>query len=103
MSFKLEIVTPDGLLFDGDAEKIVVRTTEGDVGIYPRHSDYVAALSIGIARIFADGKERKAACCGGMVTVSDNVVRIVASTFEWEDDIDVDRALRAEEKARAGK
>ena len=101
MSFKLEIVTPDGLIYDNDASKVIVRTTEGDVGILERHSDYVAALSIGLARIFTAEGERRAACAGGMVSVSDGVVRIVASTFEWAEDIDVERALKAKEKAQA--
>lgn len=101
MNFKLEIVTPDGTLFDGDAEKIIVRTTEGDVGILAKHSDYVASLSIGIARIFTADGERRGACAGGMITVSGGVVRVIASTFEWAEDIDIDRALRAKEKAQA--
>ena len=40
-TFHLQIVTPDGLMFDGDAEKLLVRTTEGDVGIMSGHCDYV--------------------------------------------------------------
>ena len=99
--FELEIVTPDGLLYSGNANKIILRTSEGDVGILPRHSDYVAPLSIGLARVFTDDGERTAACSGGMVTVSGGVVRVVASTFEWSEDIDVERANRAKEKAQA--
>ena len=99
MNFKLEIVTPDGLLFDGEAQKIIVRTTEGDVGIMARHSDYVASLAIGMARIFTDNGERCGACSGGMITVLGGVVRVIASTFEWSEDIDVARAERAREKA----
>lgn len=98
--FKLQIVTPDGLLYDGNADKIIVRTTEGDVGILARHSDYVAPLSIGVARVFTKEGERKAACSGGMITVSDATVRVVAETFEWSEDIDVNRALKAKEKAQ---
>ena len=99
MNFKLEIVTPDGLMFDGDAKKIIVRTTEGDVGILARHSDYAASLSIGIARVFTEDGERQAACSGGMVTVTGGTVRVIASTFEWAEDIDVARAMKAKEKA----
>lgn len=101
MNFKLEIVTPDGLLFDGEAQKIIVRTTEGDVGIMARHSDYVAPLSIGVARIFTDEGERCAACSGGMITVSGGIVRVIASTFEWSEDIDIARAMKAKEKAES--
>ncbi len=98
--FDLQIVTPDGMLFDGRAEKIILRTSEGDVGILPGHINYVAALSIGVARVFTGVGEKKAACAGGMLSVADNVVRVVASTFEWSDDIDVERAQRAKEKAQ---
>ena len=99
-TFKLEIVTPDGLLYDADATKIILRTTQGDVGILPRHQDYVAPLSIGVARIFTEDGERYAACAGGMVSVTSDVVRVVASTFEWSEDIDVARAKRAKDKAQ---
>ena len=99
--FELQIVTPDGLLYSGNANKIILRTSEGDVGILPRHSDYIAPLSIGLARVFTDDGERIAACSGGMVTVSGGVVRVVASTFEWSEDIDVERAKRAQEKAQS--
>lgn len=99
-TFQLQIVTPDGLLYDGPAQKIILRTTEGDVGILARHSDYVAPLSIGIARVITDEGERKAACSGGMISVTNGQVRVVASTFEWAEDIDVERAQKAKEKAQ---
>ena len=100
-TFQLEIVTPDGLLYEGTAERIILRTTEGDVGILANHCDYVAPLAIGVARIFTEEGEKKGACAGGMVSVSDGKVSVVASTFEWADDIDVSRAQKAKEKAQA--
>jgi len=87
------------LLFDGKAQKIILRTTTGDVGILAKHTNYVAALSIGVAKIVTSDGEKTAACSGGMVSVTDGVVRVVASTFEWSDDIDIARAERAKEKA----
>ena len=98
--FALQIVTPDGLLYDGSAQKIILRTTEGDVGILPHHCDYVAPLAIGVARVITQDGEQRAACAGGMVSVTDGTVRVVASTFEWGEDIDVERAKRAGERAR---
>ena len=97
--FDLQIVTLDGLMFEGKAQKVIVRTSEGDVGILAKHTDYVAALSIGVARVFTADGERKGACAGGMLSVTGGVVRIAASTFEWGEDIDIDRAKRAKEKA----
>ncbi len=102
MTFHLQIVTPDGGFFDGEAEKLIVRAKGGDVCILPRHAPYVTALGIGEATVVLPGDQRrKAACAGGMLSVTDDDVRLVATTFEWAENIDKDRAQRAEEKARA--
>ncbi len=101
MTFHLQIVTPDGGFFDGEAEKLIVRAKGGDVCILPRHAPYVTALGIGEATVvLPGGQRRKAACAGGMLSVTGDDVRLVATTFEWAEDIDKDRAKRAEEKAR---
>jgi len=97
--FKLKIVTPDGLIYDGEAEKLIVRTTGGDVCILARHMDYVAPLGMGQAIVEAGGKRRSAACIGGMLSVSNYEVTLVPTTFEWSDEIDVDRAQRAYDRA----
>ncbi len=100
-TFHLQIVTPDRLVFDGQAEKIVVRTVNGDVCILPRHIDFAIPLAIGEARITDDqGNTRAAACNSGMLSVHDNEVRLIAVTFEWNDDIDLERAKRAEAEAQ---
>ena len=100
MTFHLEIVTPDGVSFDGQAESLYVRTQQGDIGILPNHIDYLAALGMGQARVTVDGQTRTAACIGGMVSVSAGDVKLVATTFEWAEDIDVPRAKAAEARAR---
>lgn len=93
MTFPLQIVTPDKPVFDGIAEKIIVRTITGDVCILPRHIDYAAPLAIGEARVTDEnGNTRVAACNGGLISVSDGCVRVMATTFEWADEIDVERA-----------
>ena len=100
-TFHLQIVTPDRRLFDGEAEKIIVRTVTGDVCILARHIDYVAPLGIGEARVTdAEGNTRIAACSGGMIGVSSNEVRVMATTFEWEEDIDLARAEKARDEAQ---
>ena len=101
MTFHLQIVTPDGLIYEGEADKISVRTQDGIIGILPRHIDYVAPLGMGEAVITVEGKDRRAACIGGMVAVQQGQVRLVATTFEWAEDIDLDRARDAEARARA--
>lgn len=100
-TFHLQIVTPDRMVFDGQAEKIIVRTAGGDVCILARHIDYAAPLGIGEARVTdADGNTRVAACSGGMLGVANGEVRVMATTFEWADEIDAERAARAQEEAQ---
>ena len=99
-SFQLEIVTPDGQFFKGPAEAVSVRTANGEVGILADHTDYLNALGMGEARITVGGEVHRAACIGGMISVVKGKVTIVATTFEWSDDIDVARAKEAERRAR---
>ena len=99
MTFSLKIVTPDGLIFDGQAEKLIVRTTTGDVCLLPRHINAVFPLGMGQAIVEADGKRRTAACIGGMLSVVDGAATLVPTTFEWSDQIDADRAARSAKRA----
>ena len=100
-NFHLQIVTPDHPVFDGQAEKLIVRTVGGDVCILARHIDYAAPLGIGVAKVTDDqGNTRLAACNGGLLSVSDGEVRLMATTFEWEDEIDLARAEKARDEAQ---
>ena len=99
-AFDLKIVTPDGLIFDGQAEEVIVRTTSGDMGILAGHISCAAPLGMGRATIITDGKKRYAACIGGMVSVVNGQVTLVATTFEWAEDIDASRAEASYEKAQ---
>lgn len=99
--FPLRIVTPDGLQYDGSAEEVIVRTTTGDLGILAGHVNCVAPLGMGKASIMIDGKMRYAACIGGMLSMMDGKATLLATTFEWAEKIDVDRATRSEERAKA--
>ena len=97
--FQLKIVTPDGLIFDGQAEELIVRTTSGDLGILAGHINCVAPLGMGRATIIMDGKHRYGACIGGMVSVVNGVVTLVPTTFEWAENIDLKRAEASYERA----
>ena len=98
--FQLKIVTPDGLIFDGQAEELIVRSTSGDFGILAGHTNCVAPLGMGRATIVVDGKPRYGACIGGMVSVLNGTVNLVPTTFEWADKIDADRAEASYRKAQ---
>lgn len=98
--FSLRIVTPDGLKFDGPVEELIVRTTSGDMGILAGHINCVAPLGMGQALLVANGKRRTAACIGGMLSVVNGNATLVPTTFEWAEEIDVDRALASEKRAQ---
>ena len=95
----LKVVTPDKLFFEGEIDMLVARTIEGDVGILLNHSPLVTILDIG-RLVIKDGDERKvAACAGGYIDVRNNNITVVSDACEWEDEIDINRAERAKERA----
>ena len=97
--FHLQIVTPDGLLFDGEAESLLVRTSDGDIEILCGHTDLFASVGIGRARVIENGKSRTAFCSGGFLSVEAGAVKLCAITFEFADTIDIERAKAAKERA----
>ncbi|HIV67967.1 MAG TPA: ATP synthase F1 subunit epsilon [Candidatus Butyricicoccus stercorigallinarum] len=98
--FHLRIVTADGLYFDGEAQRVIARTIDGDVCILAGHIPYLTALGMGECRVTgSSGETRRAACIGGMLSVQGDEVNLVATTFEWAEDIDVNRAERARQRA----
>lgn len=99
-TFHLHIVTPDSVKYDGAAERIIVRTVNGDICILAKHIDYAAPLAIGNAKIVDNnGNTRHAACNSGFITVSNGDVCVASTTFEWAEEIDTQRAIAAKEKA----
>ncbi len=99
-TFQLRIVTPDGEAYSGQAEALRVYTTAGYVSIRAHHADYMAALEIGEVTVTQDGKARHAACGGGFLSVEHGEARLVATSFEYADEIDIPRAELAREKAQ---
>ena len=88
-TFPLRIGTPDGLLFEGNVERVICRTVSGDLAILARHCNYCTALGMGEASVvMEDGSRRTAACIGGMLSVMNGKCRVLATTWEWKEDID---------------
>lgn len=95
MTFPVQIVTPEGERFHGEAEMVRLRTMDGDLGIKARHVDLVTALGMGECIVqISDSDRRSAACIGGVLAMMKGSLRIAATTFEWAEDIDVERCRR---------
>ncbi len=97
--FHLQIVTPDGIAFDGKAESLLVRSETGDVEIMAGHADLFSSLGIGRARIKADGKSLVGSSSGGFISVRGGEVKLVATTFEFKENINLNRAKAAKQNA----
>ena len=99
-TFHLQIVTVDGLAYEGNVQRVTIRSVHGDLAILARHINYCTAVGMGTARVLMeDGTERTAACIGGMLSMMDNHCRVIPTTWEWGDEIDLERAMEAKKRA----
>ena len=99
-TFPLRIGTPDGLLFKGEVERVVCRSISGDLAVLAGHCNFCTTLGMGEAHIvLEDGTRREAACIGGMLSVINGECDVLATTWEWKEDIDAERASAAKERA----
>lgn len=95
----VDIVTPNGKVFEGEVNLVRARTTSGEIGVLPKHMPLVAPLKIGVVILRMDGGDKHAAVAGGFIEVTPDHVTILAEAAELKENIDLDRALRAKERA----
>ncbi|MDF2545662.1 MAG: synthase subunit epsilon [Anaerosolibacter sp.] len=98
-AFQLEIVTPDRKFYEDDVDMVVVRTTAGDLGILKNHMSLVSPLAVGTIKIKKNGEQLEATCAGGFVQVRQDKTTIITDSAEWPEEIDVERAKKAAERA----
>lgn len=98
-SLNVSIVTPDGPVYEGNANMVIARTKAGELGILYGHVPLVAPLNIDIVRIKSEDSEEWVAVNGGFMEVNGEEVNILADTAEREQDIDINRAEKAKERA----
>ena len=97
-TFPLKIMTPDGVAFDGAVTSVSCRTINGQLQLLARHID----ICTGEAHIkLEDGTVRRAACMGGMLSMLGGECHLLATTFEWADAIDAERAACSKARAEA--
>jgi len=97
----LEIVTPERRVVSQSVDEVVLPGSEGYLGVLPGHAPLLTALVPGVISVRADGRERFLAVSGGFLEVLRGRVTVLASTCESAEEIDVERARRAREKAEA--
>lgn len=98
-TIKVSVVTPDGPVFDSDVEMVSTKAKSGELGILPGHIPLVAPLEIGSVRLKKDGKTEIVAVGGGILEVRPDQVTVLSQAAELATDIDVERAMRAKERA----
>ena len=96
MALQVELVSPERILFSGDATSVTARTEGGDIAFLTGHAPFVGTLQVGVVTIdLTDGTRMKVAVHGGFVEVMDDRVTILSDVAELADQIDLARAERA--------
>ncbi len=97
----LEIVTPERLVVSETVDEVVLPGTEGYLGVLPGHAPLLTALAPGAISVRSGGRERHLAVSGGFLEILRGRVTVLATTCERAEEIDLERARRAREKAEA--
>ena len=99
-SFKVNIIAPDRLFYDGEADMIELTTTEGQIGVYKGHIPLTAVIAPGVVRVYeSEGAVKTAALHAGFVEILQDSVTVLAELVEWPDEIDLNRANEAKVRA----
>jgi F-type H+-transporting ATPase subunit epsilon len=103
VTLHVEVVSPERILWTGDADRVIARTIGGgEIAFLTGHAPFVGALDIGTVRVHAeDGTDETIAVHGGFVEVSQDRVTVLSDVAEVASQIDVERARAALERAEA--
>ncbi len=106
MPIRCEIVSQDRMVWEGEADIVVVPGEDGEMGILPHHTPLLSTLRFGILTVRYQGKEENFTVAGGVVEVQPEIITVLADAAENVQEIDVARAeaarRRAEEYLRLG-
>lgn len=96
---KLQVICPDRMFYEGEVTMVELNTSEGEIGIYPKHIPMTCIIAPGILTITEEGRLRNAALHSGFVQILPEKVTILAEVAEWPDEIDLERAEAAKDRA----
>ncbi len=97
--FTLKIITPDRVFYEGPVSMVEFNTTEGEIGIYKKHVPMTVIVNPGILTITEEEWTKEAALHAGFAEILQEEVVILAEIIEWPEEIDLDRAQAAKERA----
>ncbi|MFP4198265.1 MAG: F0F1 ATP synthase subunit epsilon [Halanaerobium sp.] len=96
---QLDVVTPQKLVYSEQIDKLEGPAIDGLIGIWPRHAPLVTPMQIGVVKVVKDGEETQIAISEGFMEVQPDRINLVVRTAELPEDIDVDRAKSARNRA----
>ena len=97
--FELKIIEPDGMFFEGEGEFLEFTSVEGQMGVYKNHIPLTTILEPCVVKIHANGEVKKAAVLGGFIEIQKERITILAEDANWPEEIDVERAKAAKQRA----
>jgi F-type H+-transporting ATPase subunit epsilon len=102
VTLQVELVSPERILWSGEADMVITRTTDGEIAFLSNHAPFIGGLGVGRVQInLPDGGVVRAAVHGGFVEVSNNKVTILSDVAELSGDIDLARAQEALRRAES--
>ena len=101
MTIRCEIVSQDRMVYQGDADVVVLPGSDGEMGILPHHAPLLTTLKIGIIKVRTHGREEIFTVAGGVAEVQPDIVTVLADAAENVEEIDVKRAEAARKRAEA--
>lgn len=99
MPIRCEIVSQDRMVYEGDADIVVLPGSEGEMGILPHHAPVLTTLKFGIITVRSHGQEEHFTVAGGVAEIQPEIITILADAAENVDEIDVSRADAARKRA----
>ena len=95
----LKITTHEKTVFDSDVEEIYLKGSQGEFGILPNHIPFMSPLEIGVAKVITGGKPQFFTVMGGIFQLKDNEAMVLTQTAENAEEIDIERAKEAKQRA----
>lgn len=105
-TFKVEVISPERVFYEGDADMVELTTSEGEIGVLPGHIPLTTIIVPGVLRIMEGEEKKEAALHEGFMEILPDRVTILAEACEWPEEIDINRAneakIRAERRLKSG-